>query len=206
METGCAIDAPHHVSKGPSDPGNADKGRGASAMKDAARLVYSLTPMSLEEAQTFGIGESERRHLVRLDSAKVNICPPAADAKWYQLVGVKLGNATEAYPAGDEVQAIEIWTPPNVWAGLTHDTLNQILTDIEAGLPDGNRYSDAPKVDDRAAWRVVVKHYPDKSEGEARQVIKTWVKNGVLLRADYENPITRKPVKGLRVDSTKRPS
>ena len=38
-----AIDAPHHVSKGTSDPGNANRGRGASSMKDAARLVYTLS-------------------------------------------------------------------------------------------------------------------------------------------------------------------
>ena len=31
-----AIDAPHHTSKGTADPGNANRGRGASAMKDGA--------------------------------------------------------------------------------------------------------------------------------------------------------------------------
>jgi hypothetical protein len=46
-----AIDVPNHVSKGGADPGNANRGRGASAMKDAARLLYTLTPMSPEEAQ-----------------------------------------------------------------------------------------------------------------------------------------------------------
>jgi hypothetical protein len=50
-----AIDAPHHVSKGPADPGNADKARGASAMVDAARLVKTLTPMSSDEARALTI-------------------------------------------------------------------------------------------------------------------------------------------------------
>src|SRR6516164_7117503 len=45
-----AIDAPHHVSKGMSDPGNANRGRGASAFKDGARLVYTLSKMTLEDA------------------------------------------------------------------------------------------------------------------------------------------------------------
>ena len=55
------IDAPHHTSKGLADPGNASRGRGASAMKDAARLVYTVSPMSPEEAQTLGISEAERQ-------------------------------------------------------------------------------------------------------------------------------------------------
>ena len=41
-----AIDAPHHVSKGMIDPGNANRGRGASAFKDAARLVYAPSPVA----------------------------------------------------------------------------------------------------------------------------------------------------------------
>ncbi len=54
----CAIDVLHHVAKGPSDPGNADRGRGASALKDACRLVYTLTPMTPDEAKPFGVEAS----------------------------------------------------------------------------------------------------------------------------------------------------
>lgn len=201
-----APDVPHHVSKGIGDPGNANRGRGASAMKDAARLVYTLNPMSPEEAQALGIGEAERRRLIRMDSGKVNIAPPMDQARWYRLVGVPLDNATSDYPHGDEVQTVEVWTPPDVWDGLSHDLLNRILTDIGAGMPDGNRYSDAPNVTDRAAWRVVVNHAPGKTEDQARQIIKAWAKNGVIVRHDYQNPVTHKTVKGLRVNDAKRPS
>jgi RecA-family ATPase len=68
-----AVDAPHHISKGPADPGNANRGRGASAMKDAARLVYTLMPMSIEDAEDFGVSEEQRRQLIRMGSGKVNI-------------------------------------------------------------------------------------------------------------------------------------
>jgi hypothetical protein len=51
-----------------------------------------------------------------------------------------------------------------------------------------------------------VEHAPNKTEAQAREVIKTWVKNAVLVRYSYDNPVTRKPVNGLRVDHTKRPS
>ncbi len=122
----CAIDAPHHVAKGAGDPGNADRGRGASAFKDATRLVCTLTTMTPEEARFSEIGEAERRRLIRMDSAKVNPRPARRAAIWFRLVGVNLGNGTDAYPHGDEVQTVEPWTPPNAWAGLSHFKLNEI--------------------------------------------------------------------------------
>src|SRR5437763_8953753 len=87
-----------HVNKGLPDPGNANRGRGASAFKDAGRLVYTLTPMSDDEAKLFDMGEDERRRLVRMDNAKVNIAPRPVGAKWFKLVGVPLGNRTDLYP------------------------------------------------------------------------------------------------------------
>ncbi|HEY7415449.1 MAG TPA: AAA family ATPase, partial [Ktedonobacteraceae bacterium] len=192
-----AIDAPHHISKGTGEPGNANRGRGASSMKDAARLVFTLTPMSEKEGTTYKIPEELRRRLVRMDSGKVNITPPMHLAKWYELIGVKLGNSTELYPNGDEVQAIRQWTPPNTY--IDDSTTERILADIQAGLPDGNRYSSAPNSEERAAWKVVVKHEPAKSEGQAREIIKTWIKEGVLVSQEYPNPKTRKPAQGLIV-------
>jgi hypothetical protein len=133
-----AVDAPHHTSKGTSDPGNANRGRGASSMKDAARLVYTLAVMSTEEAKAFGIKEEQRRFFIRMDSGKVNIAP-ARVAKWFKLVGVPLNNGNDLYPNGDEVQAVEPWTPPETWAGMDNGILNVILNAIDAGPGDGTR-------------------------------------------------------------------
>ena len=167
-----AVDVPHHTSKGATDPGNANRGRGASAVKDGARLVYTLSAMTTDEAQGFGIKEDERRSLVRLDSGKVNIAPPLAAAKWFRLVGVPLDNASALYPHGDEVQTVEPWTPPDAWDGLDHGRLNRILDAIDAGLPDGQRYTNAPNAKDLAAWRVVLEYAPDKSEKQAREIVR----------------------------------
>jgi hypothetical protein len=200
-----AIDSPHHISKGAADPGNANRARGASAMVDAGRLVTTLTTMSSEEAKTFGIDETERKQYVRVDSGKVNITKSWGAPKWFRLVGVRLGNATDLYPNGDEVQTVELWQPPEIWTDLSIDLLNRILTQINTGLPDGNRFTDAPSAKERAAWKVVVEHAPNKSEIQAREIIKTWVKNGVLVVRECENPKTRKKVNGLSVDHDKRP-
>jgi hypothetical protein len=205
-ELNCSVDVPHHVAKGISDPGNADRGRGASAMKDGARLVYTLNVMTEEEAKTFNVPEEERRSLVRMDSGKVNIAPPLKSAKWFRIVGVSLGNPSELYPHGDEVQTVEPWVAPDAWEGLSNTVLNAILSDIDKGLPDGNRYTDQRNAGDRAAWALVAKHAPTKNETQAKEVIRTWVRNGVLVSSQYQNTATRKPAYGLNVNASKRPT
>ena len=169
------------------------------------RLAYTLTPMSPEEAKTFNVPEDQRRQYVRLDRAKINLAPSGGPANWFKLVGVALGNGTELYPSGDEVQTVEPWSPPDTWAETDDALLNRILSEIDAGMPDGTFYSAGPKAQTRAAWSVICKFAPQKSEAQAREMIRVWIKNGLLVERDYDNPATRKPAKGLHVDDAKRP-
>jgi hypothetical protein len=206
IEFNIAVDVPHHTKKGLQTAGDADAGRGASAARDAGRLMYTLTRMSDGEGDTFGIPAEERRLYVRLDSSKVNIAPPSGEATWFKLVGVHLDNGTPDYPNGDDVQTVVPWQPPKTWDSLSSAQLNAALDEIEAGLPNGQRYSDAPKAADRAAWKAVQRHCPDRTEPQSREIVKTWVKNGVLIIEDYDDPMERKPRKGLRVCHGKRPT
>jgi hypothetical protein len=206
IEHDCAIDLPHHTRKGIGAPGDADRGRGGSSMKDAARLVDTLTPMTTAEAEQFGVPEDERRFLIRKDGAKVNIAPPSSEAIWFRLIGVPLDNGAGIYPAGDSVQTVERWRPPAIWADAPPETLNRILDDIDEGLPNGRKYSSGTAATDRAAWKVVVEHLPNKTEPQAREIIAKWLKSGLLVSEDYDDPATRKPRKGLRVNHIKRPS
>jgi hypothetical protein len=134
------------------------------------------------------------------------LAPPARTATWFKLIGVRLENGNDEYPNGDEVQTVEPWEPPKLWEGLSSATLNAVLTDIDAGMSDGQRYSSAPRAGKRAAWRVVQKRCPNRSEAQCREIIRSWAKNGVLYNEDYDDPVGRKPRKGLRLDATKRPS
>jgi hypothetical protein len=206
IEFNIAVDVPHHTKKGPQTAGDADAGRGASAARDAGRLMYTLTRMSDGEGDTFGIPAEERRLYVRLDSSKVNIAPPSGEATWFKLIGVHLDNGTPDYPNGDDVQTVVPWHPPKTWDNLSNAQLNAALDEIETGLPNGQRYSDAPKAAARSAWQVLQRHCPDRTEGQSRDIVRTWVKNGVLITEDYDDPIDRKPRKGLRVCQGKRPS
>jgi hypothetical protein len=199
-----AVDSPAHTHKGAIVAGDADARRGASAQRDAGRLDHTFTVMSEDEAKQFGISADERRFYVRLDKAKANIVP-AMKAHWFRLVSVQLGNANAEYPDGDAVQAIERWEPPATWAGIEPATLNAILDNIAAGMPDGQRYSEHGSAKDRAAWRVVRKHCAGKAEAQCRDLIKQWVKAEVLFTDTYMNPVRHEEEKGLFVAADKRP-
>ncbi|MGY4351233.1 hypothetical protein ACVWXM_007726 [Bradyrhizobium sp. GM7.3] len=160
IDMNIAVDVPHHTKKGLQTAGDADAGRGASAARDAGRLMYTLTRMTDGEGETFGIRAEERRLYVRLDSSKVNIAPPSGEATWFKLIGVPLDNGTPDYPQGDDVQTVIPWQPPKTWDGITSAQLNAALDEIEGGMVNGQRFSDASKAADRAAWQVVQRHCP----------------------------------------------
>jgi DNA polymerase I-like protein with 3'-5' exonuclease and polymerase domains len=200
-----AVDSPAHARKGTPTPGDADIRRGGSAARDAGRLDRTLNVMSVAEAEMFGIEAVDRHNYLRLDSAKVNLLPPAREAQWFCLVSVPLGNSNEDYPEGDQVQTVEPWFPPALWEGLDPDTQNAILDAIEAGMPDGHRYSSEPRATSRAAWAVVQQHCPERTEAQCREIIRTWVKTGMLYAEDYDDPVRRETLKGLRVNAEKRP-
>jgi hypothetical protein len=202
-----APDALHHENKGIGEPGDSDRGRGASSRRDAFRLEYTTTIMSEAEAEEFGIASADRRSYIRVDNAKVNIRPPGGAATWFRMVGVPLGNGTDLYPNGDEIGVAEMWQSSDVWAHISTKIANDILDVIGQGLPGGVRFSPAPNANiDRAAWAEVVKLVPKATEKQAKLVIATWLKNGVLLSTEYKNPVRRKEEAGLLVVPSRRPT
>jgi hypothetical protein len=207
-----AVDAPHHVRKGQMEAGDADAGRGASALNNAARLVYTCLQMTEEEARAFDISQEDRRDYIRVDSGKVNIARASRNARWFHLVNVPLDNETAQYPGGDQVQTVEPWKPPDAWIGTTSMGLNAVLTDIARGpvdangKPTGRRYSEHPSATGRAVWPVVQKHYPAKTEAQCKEIIRRWMEEGLLYPDEYDDPIDYKKRNGLYVDDSKRPS
>jgi hypothetical protein len=106
----------HHVGKAAATDmaaAGAGAARGASALVDGARIVLQLAVMTTGEAKDFGVSAGDRKRYIRVDNGKQNMSR-AADASWLKLVSVKMGNATAAYPAGDDVAAVEGWTPPAI--------------------------------------------------------------------------------------------
>ncbi len=188
-----AIDLVSHARKGTATPGDADRDRGASAKRDAGRLMRTATAMTTEEAQALAVGAAERTTLIRIDDAKVNLTPRSSQAMWFQLVSVPLGNTNvdPLYSNGDNVQTVKRWYPPDVFAGLSIPRINEILDKIDAGPYPGGQYSPAGNAKDRAAWPLVQQFLPDGTVDQAKLIISTWLKNGVLVKQPHEDPKDR---------------
>lgn len=199
VEFNFAVVVLHHTKKGPVTPGDPDAARGASSQVGAARIVLTLCGMSEDEAEMLGIAKDRkiRASYIRLDDAKQNYTA-IGDARWFEKVVYKLSN--------DEYVAAAVpWKAPDMWDGISTRVANEILDDIEAGLEGGRRYSAARSADERAAWKVVIKHVGSLSERQARSVIREWVQNAVLRVQDYDDPIDRKSRSGVWVNPANRP-
>jgi hypothetical protein len=197
-EKNIAIDLLSHERKASgADAGDVNRGRGAGSQKDAARLVYTLTGMSETEAATLGVSDVERKSLVRIDSAKVNIAPPTATTTWLRIVGVNLENGNATYPNGDNVQTVERWTPAPLFDGLSSADLNCVLRKLGAGVGDGRRYSLASAAKDRAAWRAVQEQFPELAEARCRVIIAAWQKNKLFEVGEYDDPVRREKATGI---------
>jgi hypothetical protein len=195
----CAIDVPHHVSKVIGEGSRSSRTRGASAFRDAVRLLYTLTSMSADEAAEMNVDDRERLSLVRLDPGKLNITVPAADATWFKLVGVRIGNGNATYPNGDDVQTVERWIAPDIWKNLTTELVNQILDEFSGGLPDGRKYAAGNAGPERQAWRVIQKFAPDLTDKQCKIILKKWDETGMIETANYTDPTNRKEQKGIFV-------
>lgn len=188
----CAIALLHHFRKG-GQSGDADAFRGAAALTDAARAAVSLAHMSEKEAEKLGIDLDERRFFVRVDNAKLNLAPPPKDAVWINLKSVDL-------PNGDKVQAVVRWEPPSPWHGLSIPMVVKILDELVRGI-NGELYQDDYHAKDNWAGSIVME-IGKKTSSQARTIIETWVKEGLLTVKEFINH-ARKKRNGCDVNLTK---
>src|SRR6266436_2068256 len=198
-----AVVALHHVAKGRSEAGDADIGRGASALKDAARLGFTLTGMEQTEAEKCGIPETDRRSYVRFDSAKVNIAPKAENAKWLRLVSVNLENATSIYPHGDSVQTVETTEIADIKSFKNDKIL--LKTVFAQIINQPCKYSMHGKVKEEN--QLYLQCFPPNlmTEAQARCLVKDWKKAGYLEEGElqYTTPGSgnQRTRKGLKIGS-----
>jgi hypothetical protein len=190
---GCAILLVHHFRKG-GIAGDADAFRGASALIDAARAAVTLRTMSEEEAQRSGVEVERRKFFIRADNAKLNLAPQPMDALWLELRSVPL-------PSGDHVQAVARWQPSTVWKGLPHATILDLLRTLDAGRPNGDRWSPRKEAGEGWAGQVLM-DVASLNEVQAKEVLRGWEKSGLLRREPFRSE-SRKMRDGYVVDATK---
>ena len=116
----------HHTPKMGGTPysGNADAGRGASAIKDAGRICFTLCRMDAFTAEQYNISEEDRLRLVGLQDAKTNYSLPTGKQLWFYLESVILANGDSIgvprrYILGDPVSSSKK-NPEQVKSDNTH--------------------------------------------------------------------------------------
>jgi hypothetical protein len=192
-EAQCAVHLWHHTRKAGGEKATVESARGAMAFIDGVRSARILETMSAKEHTELKVVQPEMMapgYYFRSFNGKWNFAPPAAQSDWYRLESITLRN-------GDNVGAATPWQYPGTWTDLSPEIVNRIYDEIDAGLPNGQRYSDAKSAKQRAAWRVVQKHCPGKPESLCREVVRAWVSNGGLVVNEYPDPVQRKTLSGL---------
>lgn len=95
-DTRCSISLVHHTKKQGNDTeahaGDAESGRGASSLKDAARCAVTLAKMNEITSKKIGFSPEERVRHIRLDTGKLNFSLPNGEANWYRMDSVRLSN------------------------------------------------------------------------------------------------------------------
>jgi AAA domain len=189
--TNSAIELSHHIRKPGGERVGIEDVRGGGAIVAAARTVRMINPMTGEEAKTFGIDEAERRWHVRLDpTAKANMLPPAEHAVWMRFTSHHL-------PNGDQVGILKPWTPPDAFADLSLEAINRLLDQIDEAVQTGDPYRITAR-SDRWLGNLITTEF-DRSDGQAKAIIKEWKKNGVLAEFEFGDPSNRHPRKAFKV-------
>lgn len=195
-----SVVALHHVAKGTADDaGNADMGRGASALKDGARITTTLTKMSAPDAKKLGVDEKDRWRMIRTDAAKFNL-RPAAYAKWFKLVGVHLDNTTETYWEGDSVQTVEPWEAAiDVSSLVADEDLKEMVLDWIDKVQDDAllTHKGSANQSPRHVWHVFKRYNADITPQQAVMVINEWIVAGLVAETPFKD-VNRNPRAGLR--------
>ena len=183
QDTGCAVMLVHHTKKLGGREVTAEDGRGAVALRDAARVVLPLNAMSQVDAEELGITDPQlRRSLVRIDTGKANRAPPDA-ATWIKLEGQSLDNGDGTEPS-DFVGVATLWEKPDVFHGL--NTWHLYM--VQQGLATGD-WRESVQAKDWVGHLVakVASLSVDIDKGRIKAILRTWRKNEALAiehRAD----------------------
>jgi hypothetical protein len=180
----------HHDRKGMSTPGDMDRMRGASAVSGAVRVGLTLSTMSQEEAEKFGIPSEQRRQHFRIDGAKSNYAP-TQDAEWWRLDGVKT-------PSGEMVAACRPWTPPSTFGDQSMDDCVAILEALDRGTSDGVPWAARSQAGKDWAGQVLMRKGATKKQAEAR--LAAWVEAGTITEEETPRANSKHKRQGYTVN------
>jgi hypothetical protein len=186
---GCAIGLAHHIRKTTAAEFTAQDARGAGAMINAARSCLVLQRMSKEAAEELQIEECDRKRYFSVYDDKNNKAPPAVSAEWYEFVSVGLGNADVGSDGPeDDIGAIQRWSAPNVFGGVTSRQLYHIQTLIEKNPNQARKHSTANQWVGKLVARVLDWNLDEKgTEARIKKMVSTWLATGALRTVERLN-------------------
>ncbi len=198
-ESQCAALVLHHLRKGST--GAADDLMGATSLRATFRSTRILARMSPDEAKPLGL-EREAWRYSRIAGTKENYSPPPDKMTWFRLESISLGNGTDEYPDGDNIQVTTTWQPPAIFEGIGSIALGQIFDAIRAGPGSGEWY--APRRQATKRWvGLTITAATDKSPDQAASIVRQWIENDVLLLDNYMSPSRRHETERVTLDETK---
>ena len=184
----CSINLAHHSRKTGGESVTVDDGRGASALLNAARTARTLNTMTTSEADNAEIDESERRLHFRSDIGKANLTRPAAQADWFKIESVDLGNGAAA-GFGDDVGVVTRWDYPVVDEPVVDtDALIRVKDAIRRGGPwrSDQKATSEPWVGIPIAQVLGLDPQSKFDKKAVAKSIKSWLATGVLRRVDHQ--------------------
>jgi RecA-family ATPase len=187
---GIAVLVLHHDRKGNNAPGDMDRLRGASSITGAVRVLMTLTSMSPEEADRFGVQPEHRRRHFRIDGAKSNYAE-AQEAEWWQLAGYRIAN-------GEEIAACRPWSPPSTFDGLSMAACVSILTEIQNG-----QWACDVRAKEDWAGNLLMGEPHHRTSGQAKAVLKAWEATGLIYRGAPEATKGRNQRQNFKVEAAK---
>ena len=176
-ETGCAVVLVHHTRKLMGREATAEDGRGAVALRDAARVVLVMNKVTANEAESLGIVDPKIwRRLVKVDMGKASRSPDDG-ATWIKLESQSLGTGEGLQPA-DIVGVATLFDKPDPFAGLTPWHLYR----VQQRLDERDWRDNAQAADWFGKLVAEVADLDAKTDvGRIKAIIKAWKKTGALL-------------------------
>lgn len=188
QETGCAVVLVHHTKKLGGREVTSEDGRGAVALRDAARVVLPLNGMCEKDAEKLGITDhAMRRTLVRIDEGKVSRAPAGA-ATWIKLESQSLDNGT-GLESSDFVGVATLWEKPDAFQGMTTWHLYMVQQALAAG-----NWRESVQAKDWVGHLVanIANLSPENDKARIQAILWAWYQNDALT-------VERRVVNGRQV-------
>jgi AAA domain len=185
----------HHLRKGST--GNVDDLLGATSLRANFRCCRIFQVMDEGTAIGFDLPAAEAWRYLCVAGTKENYAPPPAERMWFHKESLDLNNPAGIYTHGDNVGAIERWTPPAAYQGMDHGKMKGVFDALAA----------QPHAKSKRAITIPWAGKPlinaGRSEAQATKILADWLQSATLIQGEPVEGAGRHPIQTVRPDPTK---